>query len=158
MSGTIHVGSYIFFLYNIYGIPCSKCSSCVKFICDLCKVPNWCLVTIGIMNQVDQNINKDMFDSDLIDVESLDYSYYQTWWVALVYIYVREWVCWWVAVVYGVMHVLSGRHVSVSIDVVRFWLVPINRRVIYFQSNHSDQYFCIATLHIHWNCLSLYFC
>ncbi|XP_026736208.1 uncharacterized protein LOC113499841 isoform X2 [Trichoplusia ni] len=31
------------------------------------------------MNQVDQNINKDMFDSDLIDVESLDYSYYQTW-------------------------------------------------------------------------------
>ncbi|KAJ8728829.1 hypothetical protein PYW07_006525 [Mythimna separata] len=31
------------------------------------------------MNQVDQNINKDMFDSDLIDVESLDYSDDQTW-------------------------------------------------------------------------------
>ncbi|CAH0591542.1 unnamed protein product [Chrysodeixis includens] len=31
------------------------------------------------MNQCDQNINKDMFDSDLIDVESLDYSHYQTW-------------------------------------------------------------------------------
>ncbi|KAL0829749.1 hypothetical protein ABMA28_003240 [Loxostege sticticalis] len=31
------------------------------------------------MNQVDQNINKDMFDSDLIDVESLDFSDNQTW-------------------------------------------------------------------------------
>ncbi|XP_075981934.1 uncharacterized protein LOC142980439 isoform X2 [Anticarsia gemmatalis] len=31
------------------------------------------------MNQVDQNINKDMFDSDLIDVESLDFSDDQTW-------------------------------------------------------------------------------
>nr|XP_032523178.1 uncharacterized protein LOC116774542 [Danaus plexippus plexippus] len=31
------------------------------------------------MNQVDQNINKDMIDCDLIDVESLDYSDDQTW-------------------------------------------------------------------------------
>ncbi|CAG9782194.1 unnamed protein product [Diatraea saccharalis] len=31
------------------------------------------------MNQVDQNINKDMIESDLIDVESLDYSDDQTW-------------------------------------------------------------------------------
>ncbi|KAJ0172703.1 hypothetical protein K1T71_011842 [Dendrolimus kikuchii] len=31
------------------------------------------------MNQVDQNINKDMIDSDLIDVESLDSSDGQTW-------------------------------------------------------------------------------
>ncbi|CAG5041015.1 unnamed protein product [Parnassius apollo] len=31
------------------------------------------------MNQVDQNINKDMIDSDLIDVESLDFSDDQTW-------------------------------------------------------------------------------
>ncbi|XP_045778177.1 uncharacterized protein LOC123876084 isoform X2 [Maniola jurtina] len=31
------------------------------------------------MNQCDQNINKDMIDSDLIDVESLDFSDDQTW-------------------------------------------------------------------------------
>ncbi|XP_053616202.1 uncharacterized protein LOC128678602 isoform X2 [Plodia interpunctella] len=31
------------------------------------------------MNQIDQNINKDMIDSDLIDVESLDFSDNQTW-------------------------------------------------------------------------------
>ncbi|CAK1589151.1 unnamed protein product [Parnassius mnemosyne] len=31
------------------------------------------------MNQVDQNINKDMIDSDLIDVEALDFSDDQTW-------------------------------------------------------------------------------
>ncbi|XP_013195477.1 uncharacterized protein LOC106138753 isoform X3 [Amyelois transitella] len=31
------------------------------------------------MNQGDQNINKDMIDSDLIDVESLDFSDSQTW-------------------------------------------------------------------------------
>ncbi|XP_037303434.1 uncharacterized protein LOC115441387 [Manduca sexta] len=31
------------------------------------------------MNQVDQNINKDMIDSELIDVESLDFSDDQTW-------------------------------------------------------------------------------
>ncbi|CAH2088016.1 unnamed protein product [Euphydryas editha] len=31
------------------------------------------------MNQIDQNINKDMIDSDLIDVESLDFSDDQTW-------------------------------------------------------------------------------
>ncbi|XP_039747594.1 uncharacterized protein LOC120624893 [Pararge aegeria] len=31
------------------------------------------------MNQVDQNINKDMIDSDLIDVDSLDFSDDQTW-------------------------------------------------------------------------------
>ncbi|XP_072945263.1 uncharacterized protein [Epargyreus clarus] len=31
------------------------------------------------MNQIDQNINKDMVDSDLIDVESLDFSDDQTW-------------------------------------------------------------------------------
>ncbi|KAM3965990.1 LOW QUALITY PROTEIN: uncharacterized protein ACR2FA_012849 [Aphomia sociella] len=31
------------------------------------------------MNRVDQNINKDMIDSDLIDVESLDFSDNQTW-------------------------------------------------------------------------------
>lgn len=31
------------------------------------------------MNQVEQNINKDMIDSDLIDVESLDFSDSQTW-------------------------------------------------------------------------------
>lgn len=69
----------------------------MKFICDLRKVPNWCLVIIGIMNQVDQNINKDMFDSDLIDVESLDYSDDQTWWVPFKNIYVRELVTvnWW---------------------------------------------------------------
>lgn len=42
------------------------------------------------MNQVDQNINKDMIDSELIDVDSLDFSDDQTWWVPLAIIYVIE--------------------------------------------------------------------
>lgn len=31
------------------------------------------------MNEVDQNINKDMIDSELIDVDLLDFSDDQTW-------------------------------------------------------------------------------
>lgn len=119
-----------FFLINIYSIPCSKCSSCVKFICDLFKVPNWCLVIIGIMNQVDQNINKDMFDSDLIDVESLDYSDDQTWWVPLKSIWVGEL---WSASLYeckkyGVMYVSSGRHVSAPF--VSRWLLSLFQLIV----------------------------
>lgn len=52
-----------------------------KIICELWKVPNWCYDFVVIMNQFDQNINKDMIDSDLIDVESLDFSDDQTWYV-----------------------------------------------------------------------------
>ena len=71
----------------------------------------------GIMNQGDQNINKDMFDSDLIDVESLDYSDDQTWWVLLKSIYVREYV----AVtggdyLRGHACLVSGRNVSLSVE------------------------------------------